>query len=163
MTGETIGEVLAFGVGVALSPLAIVAAVVLLVSPRGARPAWLYLAGWLATLTVVTTVVVLIADEADASADGGPASWVSIVKIVVAVLLVGFGVAQWRSHGDGETEPDAPGWMRKLDDVTATKAAGLGNMINAVMTARRGAASAADVVNTRPLEAILARRNASRG
>jgi DNA polymerase (family 10) len=37
---------------------------------------------------------------------------------------------------------------------------GLGNMALSVMTARRGWATAADVVNTRPLEAILERRRA---
>ncbi len=136
VTGETIGEVLAFSAGVALSPLAIVAAVVLLVSPRGARPAWLFLSGWVAALTVVTTVVVLIADEADASANGKPASWVSIVKILVALLLVGFGVHGWRGRdGEGEGEGEGtnpPGWMRKLDDVTAAKAAGLGVLFGAV-------------------------------
>jgi DNA polymerase (family 10) len=35
---------------------------------------------------------------------------------------------------------------------------GLGNMRLAVHTARRGWATAADVVNTRPLDEVLARR-----
>ena len=39
---------------------------------------------------------------------------------------------------------------------------GLGNMPLAVATARRGGAAAADIVNTRPLEAILGRRDAAR-
>ncbi len=40
----------------------------------------------------------------------------------------------------------------------AHSVAGLGNMTMSVATARRGWATAADVVNTRPLEAILDRR-----
>jgi len=43
----------------------------------------------------------------------------------------------------------------------AHSVAGLENMTLAVATARRGWATAADVVNTRPLEAILARRRAA--
>jgi hypothetical protein len=39
MIGQAIGEVLACGVGVALSPLAIVAVVVMLVARGGALPA----------------------------------------------------------------------------------------------------------------------------
>jgi DNA polymerase (family 10) len=38
---------------------------------------------------------------------------------------------------------------------------GLGNMVYAVATARRGGAAAASIVNTRPLEAILTRRSRS--
>ena len=41
--------------------------------------------------------------------------------------------------------------VRIVCSTDAHSVAGLGNMANAVRTARRGAAAAADVVNTRPL------------
>jgi hypothetical protein len=120
MIGRAIGEVLAFGVGVALSPLAIVALVVMLVSPDGARAAWVFAGAWVLSLALACAVVVLLADGADASASGGPATWVSVVKIVLGVLLVGFGVRRWRDRGRDEE----PGWMRQLDGLTAARAAG---------------------------------------
>ena len=133
MTGETIGEVLAFGVGVALSPLAIVAAVVLLVAPSGTRPAWVLLGGWLTALASVSVAVLLLADGADASVGGGPATWVSIVELVVGGLLIAFSVWQWRERATGATDDEeAPSWMRKLDNVTAVKAAGLGVLFGAL-------------------------------
>jgi hypothetical protein len=76
------------------------------------------------SLTLASTLVLLLADGADASATGEPATWVSIVKIVVGVLLVLFGVRSWGERVSGEAETEAPGWMRKLDNVTTAKAAG---------------------------------------
>jgi threonine/homoserine/homoserine lactone efflux protein len=129
MMGQAIGEVLAFGVGVALSPLAIVAVVVMLVAPGGAWRAWAFAGGWVLSLALVSTLVLLLADGADASADGA-ARWVSVVKIVIGLLLVLFAVRQWRGRGEADTE--APGWMRKLDNVTAARAAGLAVLFNLV-------------------------------
>jgi Sap-like sulfolipid-1-addressing protein len=132
MIGQAIGEILAFGVGVALSPLAIVALVVMLVSPDGARPAWAFTGAWVLSLAVVSTVVSLIADGADANVNGAPATWVSVAKIVVGLMLVLFGVRQWRRRPGRETEAATPGWMRHLDTVTVARAAGLAVAFNVV-------------------------------
>jgi len=126
--GEAIGEVLAFGVGIALSPLAIVALVVMLVAPGGARPAWAFAGAWALSLALVATLVLLLADGSDASASGAPATWVSVVKIVVGLLLVLFAVYEWRGRESSEAETDAPGWMRKLDRVKVAGAAGLAGL-----------------------------------
>ena len=90
-----------------------------------ASPAWTFAATWVVSLALVSTLVLLLADGADASAHGAPATWVSIVKIVVGVLLLLFGVRRWRGRVRGEAETEAPGWMRKLDDVTIVESAGL--------------------------------------
>lgn len=51
--------------------------------------------------------------------------------------------------------------VRIVCSTDAHSVAGLGNMALSIATARRGWATAGDVVNTQPLEAILARRAAS--
>lgn len=132
MTGQAIGEVIAFGVGVALSPLAIVALAMMLVGPAGPRPAWAFAGAWILSLAVVSALVLLLADGADASANGAPATWVAVVKIVVGLLLVAFGVRRWRSRDDEAGEPEPPGWMRHFDDVTVKRAAGLAAAFNVV-------------------------------
>src|SRR6476660_1438033 len=95
MIGEAIGEVVAFGVGAALTPLAIVAVVVMLAAPGGTGPAWAFAGCWVLSLTVACTLVVLLADGAEASVSEAPAPWVSIAKIVVGLLLLLFAVRQW--------------------------------------------------------------------
>ena len=166
MIGQAVGEVLAFGVGVALSPLAIVAVVVMLVARGGAPAAWMFAGTWVVSLTLASTLVLLLADGADASAAGEPATWVSIVKIVVGLLLVLFGVRSLGERVSGEPETEAPGWMRKLDNVTTAKAASLAVLFvvkpkNLLLTigagiavAQLGAAPAAQVVGVAAFVAL---------
>ena len=122
--GEAIGEVLAFGVGVAVSPLAVIAVVVMLDTGNG-RAGAAFLAAWAAGLAMVATVVVLVADGADASDGGGPATWVSVAKLVLAALLLVVAVRQWRGRPGEDAEPELPGWMSSLGGIAPRRAAGL--------------------------------------
>jgi threonine/homoserine/homoserine lactone efflux protein len=94
--GQAIGQVLSFGVGVALSPLPIVAVVLMLATPKGRINGLAFLAGWVAGIVVVGTIVLLVSSGASASKHGAPATWVSIVKIVLGVLLLLLAVRLWR-------------------------------------------------------------------
>jgi hypothetical protein len=125
VTGEAVGEVLVLAVGVALSPLAIITVLLMLVTPGTARVAWAFAAAWALSLAIVTALALLLADGANASRNGAPASWVDVVKLVIGVLLVAFAAWEWHVHGrNGEAQPS--GWLRKLESVSAPRAAGLG-------------------------------------
>ena len=63
---QAIGEVLAFGIGVALSPLAVIAVVLMLVAPGGRMGATVFVASWAMSLGAVATVALLLADGANA-------------------------------------------------------------------------------------------------
>lgn len=128
MTGRAVGDVLVLGLGVALSPLAIVAVVVMLVASRGTAAAWCFAAGWVVSLASVATTVALLADAAEAGEAAGPATWVSALKLVVGALLVLFAARRWSSRDEGGGE--APGWIRRLDEVTPLGAAGLAVLFN---------------------------------
>ena len=71
MTGQAIGQVLSFGVGVALSPLPIIAVVLMLATPKGRANGPAFLTGWVLGIAVLGTTVLLIASGASASAHGG--------------------------------------------------------------------------------------------
>src|SRR4051794_38934354 len=73
--GEAVGQVLSFGVGVALSPVPIIAVVLMLATPRGRVNGPAFLAGWVVGLAVVGTVVLLLASGGNASQAGTPADW----------------------------------------------------------------------------------------
>jgi hypothetical protein len=81
---EAIGQTLAFGVGVALSPFPIVAVVLMLVTERARLNGPVL--GWLAGLALVGTVVLVIASPADASENGQPATWVGVLKLILGGL-----------------------------------------------------------------------------
>ena len=66
LTGQTIGQVLSFGVGVALSPVPIIAVVLMLATPKGRTDGPAFLTGWVLGIAVLGTIVLLIASGASA-------------------------------------------------------------------------------------------------
>jgi threonine/homoserine/homoserine lactone efflux protein len=130
--GQAIGQVFSFGVGVALSPLPIVAVVLMLATPKGRVNGPAFLAGWVVGIAVLGTIVLLAASGASASKHGAPATWVSIVKLVLGVLLVLLAAKQWRGRPQGDAEPELPKWMKTVDSFTAGKSVGMGVALSAV-------------------------------
>jgi threonine/homoserine/homoserine lactone efflux protein len=130
--GQAIGQVLAFGVGVALSPLPIIAVVLMLATPKGRVNGPAFLAGWVLGLAVVGTIVLLAASGAEASENGGPAEGLSIVKLGLGVLLLLVAARQWRGRPTGDGAPELPKWMRTIDTFTPARAAGIAVALSAV-------------------------------
>jgi hypothetical protein len=92
--GDAIGAVLPLAIGVALSPLPVIAVVLMLTTGRARVNGPAFVLCWLGGLAVVGAVVLLISGGAGASASGGPATWVSWVKVLLGVLLVLVAVRQ---------------------------------------------------------------------
>ncbi|MFI6175645.1 GAP family protein [Nonomuraea sp. NPDC051191] len=127
--GEAIGDLLPSAVGVALSPVPIIAAVLMLMSPAASRTAPAFALGWICGLLLVTTAVVLIADPAGA-ADNGGHMWTVVVKLLLGVLFLVMAAQQWRSRPREGEPAQMPGWMAAVDRMRAGKAFGLGALLS---------------------------------
>jgi threonine/homoserine/homoserine lactone efflux protein len=128
--GDAIGQVLSLGVGVALSPLPIIAVVLMLGTPRARANGPAFVLGWIVGLAVVGTVVLLLASGAGASDDGEPATWVSIVKLVLGALLALVAVKQWRGRPRAGQAAELPKWMQAIDSFGPGKAAGMAALLS---------------------------------
>jgi threonine/homoserine/homoserine lactone efflux protein len=129
---EAIGQVLSVGVGVGLSPIPIVAVVLMLATPRARSNGPAFLLGWIAGLTIVGTIVLLVSGGADATGDDGPATWVSVLKLVVGALLLALAVRQWRGRPRSDAQPPLPKWMQTIDAFEPPKALGMGALLSGV-------------------------------
>jgi len=130
--GQAIGQVLSFGVGVALSPVPIIAVVLMLATPKGRVNGPTFLLGWVIGIAVLGTIVLFAASGASASKHGAPATWVSILKIVLGLLLLALAVKQWRGRPRGDGVPRLPAWMKTIDTFTAVRSAAMGVVLSAV-------------------------------
>jgi threonine/homoserine/homoserine lactone efflux protein len=130
--GQAIGQVLSFGVGVALSPVPIIAVVLMLATPKGRVNGPAFLLGGVVGIAVLGAIVLLVASGASASKHGAPATWISIVKIVLGLLLVLLAVKQWRGRPRGDDEPALPAWMKTIDTFTPVKSTGMGVVLSAI-------------------------------
>jgi threonine/homoserine/homoserine lactone efflux protein len=128
--GKAISEVLPFAIGVAISPVPIIAVILVLFSARARINGPVFAIGWVVGVAVVSTVVYLVADAGDVSTSGGASDTSYWIKLVVGLLLVWFAVRDWRKRpAPGET-PETPKWMSAIDTLTPAKAGGLGVLLS---------------------------------
>ena len=128
--GEAIGGVLAPAVGVALSPIPIVAVVLMLATPKGRSNGAAFGVGWIVGLVVVSVAVLALTSGADTSTTA--ADGTNSTLVVLGIVLVVVGVRQWRKRPKPGEEPVMPAWMSTVDEFTSPKSFGLGIVLSAV-------------------------------
>jgi hypothetical protein len=120
--GEAIGDILPVAVGVALSPVPIIAVILMLVTPRARVNGPAFLVGWLVGLAVVGAIVMAVAGPADTADAGMPPTWASVVQLVLGLLLLLVAGRQFRGRPRGDDEPPMPKWMGAIDSFGPGKA-----------------------------------------
>ncbi|ACQ79019.1 conserved hypothetical protein [Beutenbergia cavernae DSM 12333] len=130
--GSAIGASLPIAVGVLVSPMPIVAVVLMLVTKRARSNAFSFLLGWVVGVALVGTLVILLMGGAADSDDGGTPLWAAIVKIVLGVGLLLLALKQWRGRPKRGEEPPAPRWMAAIEGFTPPKAFGLAFLLGAI-------------------------------
>lgn len=118
---EAAGQVLVFALGVGLSPIPIVAIVLVLASPHATPKALAFLAGWVAGLTALSALLLVLAN-AGGDAKGEPADWLEIVMLALGLIVLWLALGQWRGRPRGGEEPELPRWMASIDGLTPGRA-----------------------------------------
>jgi hypothetical protein len=112
--GEAIGQSLPLAVGVALSPIPVIAVVVLLTSSRARSLGPVFVLGWLLGLVVVGAIVLAVVGPSGAGSSGQRTRWVSWVMIILGVLLLVDAVRRLRGRTRGGEAP-LPAWLGAID------------------------------------------------
>lgn len=144
---EVLGNILPLAVAVAVSPLPIIAVILMLMSPRSGTLGIGFLAGWFTGILAATTVVTLLADLAPGpTSSGGPQPVIGVVQLILGVLLVLLGIRQWRSRPAAGQEAELPSWMSKIDSMGLFAALGLAFALAAINPKNLLVAAAAGTV-----------------
>ena len=106
-----IGDILPFAVVVMVSPVNIVAAILLLFSNRPIINASWYLAGFLAGVTVVVTLLIVLADALGLSSDSDRSRAVSGILVALGAYLLFVAYRKFRSRSGPNDDPALPAWM----------------------------------------------------
>ena len=123
-----IGELLPLALVVAISPLPIIGAILMLFSPHPRANGLVFLLGWTGAILVITVVFTLLSGLIPKSS-GGSDPVVGIIKIALGVLLVLVAIRQWGARPrDGAPSP-TPRWMTATDSISPVGALGLGALL----------------------------------
>jgi threonine/homoserine/homoserine lactone efflux protein len=112
-------ELIPLALVVALSPLSIIPAVLVLHSPRPRPTGLAFLVGWVVGLAVLTQIFVEVSSRLGGGLDKPP-SWASWVRIVAGGALIVFGVYKWLTRTRSEHSPK---WMNGFAKITPARAA----------------------------------------
>jgi hypothetical protein len=122
--GQGISEVLPFAIGIAISPLPIIAIILILFSDRARVNGPVFLLGWVAGLAVVSTVVYVVADAANAATDTSTSDTVSWGKVVLGVVLLGLARRNWAKRPAPGEPAELPKWMATVQSIPPSRAFG---------------------------------------
>ncbi len=124
MLNEAIGDLLPSAFAVALSPIPIVAVVLVLGAPRARTSGPAFALGWIAGLLAVSVVVLLLVGSgADSDGDDPGLDW---LKVAIGALFLAMAAKQWAKRPRRGEEPVEPSWMATVDSATPARAALLG-------------------------------------
>ena len=130
--GAVIGDILTLALGVAISPIPIIAAILMLLSPKARVTGTGFLLGWVLGIVVAVTVFTLLSSILPAADEDASQPIKGVIQLVLGALLLLLAVRQWRGRPKAGQEPVMPKWMQAIDTITFPKALGLGFLLSAV-------------------------------
>ncbi len=118
---DAIGEVLSEAIGVAISPIPIIAVILILFSKKARSNGPAFLAGWVVALCAICAIVMLVGGAADIGTSSGPSKGASVFRIVLGALLLFAAWRQWKKRPAEGEEPHMPKWMAGIEDFTTAR------------------------------------------
>ena len=108
-------DLLPLAIGVALSPVPIIAVILMLFSQNARSTSLGFLIGWFLGLAVVASLIIFVADPAQQSTGGAASPLSAVVHLVLWAVAFFLAYPNWRKHpGPGEPA-EMPKWMSGVD------------------------------------------------
>lgn len=126
---QAIGEVLGNAVGVAISPLPVIALILVLFSRRATVNSLAFALGWVLALSVIGAVVLAL-DFSGSDEDPSTAS--GIVKLTIGSLLLLLAGRQWGRRPRDGAEPALPPWLDAVDGFSPARSFGTAMLLAGV-------------------------------
>jgi hypothetical protein len=130
--GKILGDILPQAIGVAISPLPIIAVILMLFSKRARSNGLAFMFGWIIALTVVGGVVLVLANAGRISAGGTPSMLAYAIKLLMGLLFLFLAYRNWQKRPKPGEEPQMPAWMASIDSFTSGKSFGMAALLAGV-------------------------------
>lgn len=131
---QAIGGALPSAIGVALSPIPIIAVILMLGTPRARTDGPAFALGWVLGLSAVSAVVLVLTGSSGDAATAGSSTSDSInwMKVGLGAVLLVMAKRQWQARPAPGEETALPKWMATIDALPPGKAFGAGVALSAI-------------------------------
>lgn len=119
---QIIGDILPLALGVAISPVPIIAAILMLLAPKARGTSVGFLTGWVLGIAVAVTVFTLLASVIPEEDPDASKPIAGTIKILLGILLLFLAVRQWRGRPKAGEHADLPKWMGAIGEMTVGRA-----------------------------------------
>lgn len=130
--GSAIGDLLPLAVGIAISPVPMIAAILMLLSPKAKVTSIAFLLGWVIGIALTLTVFTLLSSVLPQTDANAAKPVTAVIQLVLALGLLFLAFRQWRARPAPGTDPPLPKWMSAIDSMTAMRAFLLALLLAAV-------------------------------
>jgi threonine/homoserine/homoserine lactone efflux protein len=130
--GNVIGEILPLAVGVAVSPVPVIALILMLFSKRARSNGLAFAVSWVVGIAAVGAVVLALSGAGGLGQSGAPSTAAAVVKLLLGVLLLLLAVRQWQGRPTEGREAATPKWMQRIEGFTPLQAGGIAAALAAV-------------------------------
>jgi hypothetical protein len=142
----SLGSLLPLAIGIAISPVPIIACILMLFSAKARVNGPAFLIGWVAGITLVTLLVFRLSDATGATDEASGPSLGDILILLLGLGAIALGVRQWKGRPKPGEDAAMPAWMQAIDGFSPVKALGFGVLLSALNPKNLGLAVAAGVV-----------------
>jgi hypothetical protein len=123
--GSALTGLIPLGLVIALSPITIIPAVLVVQAPRPRPSGLAFLVGWLLGLAGLTALCVAASGLLGGLHKSTP-SWASWLRVVLGSALILFGIYRWLTR---HSHTESPAWMRSFATITPARAAVTGAVL----------------------------------
>lgn len=128
-----LGDIAPFAIAVTISPIPIVAEILLLFTRKPTANAGAFVAGFVLGVAGVLAALVVVASSVDLSGSGdGASSTASVLRIVLGVVLLAAAVRRFRNRPGPDESPPMPKWMDGMSSFAPGKSLGVGLAVGAL-------------------------------
>ena len=120
-----IGELLPLAVGIALSPVPVVAQILMLFGKRARSNGPAFMVGWVLALAIWGVILLVAGGAGELGGGGTPGVIASVIKLLLGLLFLFLAYRSWKGRPEPGEEPKLPPWMATLDSFSAGKSFGL--------------------------------------
>jgi hypothetical protein len=130
--GDVIGELLPLALGVAVSPVPIIAVILVLITPRARSNGPAFLVGWVGAVAVVTVVAMAVLGVVGSASEDDTSTIASLVRVVLGLLLLAGAARNWHLRPRHGEVPPMPAWMSALDEFSPGRSLGVAALLAGV-------------------------------